>query len=244
MSVEEWQKYVEEKEESRTHVRTHTQAHIRTRTHLPSPSLPRSLHHNRAKFLVLQAKQDKKSTIIKAEAEAVSAEMIGKGVMKNPGYIELRYQIINLYNPIDPYFSHLIPHINFMTPIILSHARRLDAALEVANLVGRSNNKVTSFPLFPFFPFPPPPLSHIRARAHTHAKHTLSTHTHAHRSTSMPITCCWMWFMRGVVPRLWKKTRECFVKEVLYSEVGGRRQKNERKDKEMCRDKRQATVDG
>lgn len=63
----------------------------------------------RAKYLVLQALQDKKSTIIKAEAEAISAEMIGKGVMKNPGYIELR---------------------------------RLDAALEVANMVGRSNNKV------------------------------------------------------------------------------------------------------
>lgn len=63
----------------------------------------------RAKYLVMQAIQDKKSTIIKAEAEAKSAEMIGAGLAANPGYIELR---------------------------------RLDAALEVAALVGRSNNKV------------------------------------------------------------------------------------------------------
>lgn len=63
----------------------------------------------RAKYLVMQAMQDKKSTIIKAEGEAKSAEMIGKGIAKNPGYVELR---------------------------------RLDAALEVANIVGRSNNKI------------------------------------------------------------------------------------------------------
>lgn len=63
----------------------------------------------RAKYLVMQALQDKKSTIIKAEAEAISAEMIGASIQKNPGYIELR---------------------------------RLDAALEVANIVGNSNNKV------------------------------------------------------------------------------------------------------
>jgi len=44
----------------------------------------------RAKFLVKQALQDKKSTIIKAEGEARSAELIGLAVSKNPGYIELR----------------------------------------------------------------------------------------------------------------------------------------------------------
>lgn len=44
----------------------------------------------RAKFLVKQAEQDKKSTIIKAQGEAKSAEMIGAALMKNKGYIELR----------------------------------------------------------------------------------------------------------------------------------------------------------
>lgn len=44
----------------------------------------------RAKFLVKQALQDKKSTIIKAEGEATSAAMIGQAILKNPGYIELR----------------------------------------------------------------------------------------------------------------------------------------------------------
>jgi len=44
----------------------------------------------RAKFQVKQALQDKKSTIIKAEGEAKSAEMIGQAVQKNPGFIELR----------------------------------------------------------------------------------------------------------------------------------------------------------
>ncbi len=44
----------------------------------------------RAKFQVKQALQDKRSTIIKAQGEAKSAEMIGQAVQKNPGFIELR----------------------------------------------------------------------------------------------------------------------------------------------------------
>jgi len=45
----------------------------------------------RAKFIVKQALQDKKSTIIMAEAEAKSVEMIGKSLQdKPPGYIKLR----------------------------------------------------------------------------------------------------------------------------------------------------------
>lgn len=44
----------------------------------------------RAKFLVKQALQDKKSTIIKAQGEAQSASMIGEAMRENPGYIELR----------------------------------------------------------------------------------------------------------------------------------------------------------
>lgn len=42
----------------------------------------------RAKFLVEQALQDKKSTIIRAQGEAISAELIGKSM--NPAYIELK----------------------------------------------------------------------------------------------------------------------------------------------------------
>jgi len=45
----------------------------------------------RAKFIVKQALQDKKSAIIKAQAEAKSVEMIGKSLEgKPPGYIKLR----------------------------------------------------------------------------------------------------------------------------------------------------------
>lgn len=44
----------------------------------------------RAKYLVKQAEQDRLSTIIKAQGEAESAEMIGNAVAKNPGYIQLR----------------------------------------------------------------------------------------------------------------------------------------------------------
>jgi prohibitin 2 len=44
----------------------------------------------RAKYQVKQAEQDSKSTIIKAQGEAKSIEMIGKAVSSNPGYIELR----------------------------------------------------------------------------------------------------------------------------------------------------------
>lgn len=44
----------------------------------------------RAKYLVKQAIQDKKSTIIKAQGEAQSAKLIGEAMRNNPGYIELR----------------------------------------------------------------------------------------------------------------------------------------------------------
>jgi prohibitin 2 len=44
----------------------------------------------RAKFLVLKAQEVKKTTIINAEGEKVSAEMIGKAIKDNPGFIELR----------------------------------------------------------------------------------------------------------------------------------------------------------
>jgi prohibitin 2 len=44
----------------------------------------------RAKYLVKQALEDKKSTIIKAQGEAKSAEMIGEAVKREPGYLELR----------------------------------------------------------------------------------------------------------------------------------------------------------
>merc|ERR1712080_660528 len=44
----------------------------------------------RAKYLVQQALQEKKSAIIKAEADAKSAELIGKSVAENPAFIEIR----------------------------------------------------------------------------------------------------------------------------------------------------------
>eukprot|EP00823_Brevimastigomonas_motovehiculus_P004864 TRINITY_DN3325_c0_g1_i1.p1 TRINITY_DN3325_c0_g1~~TRINITY_DN3325_c0_g1_i1.p1 ORF type:complete len:302 (-),score=60.59 TRINITY_DN3325_c0_g1_i1:232-1137(-) len=44
----------------------------------------------RAKFVVKQATQDKRSTIIKAQGEAKGAELIGQAVARNPGFIELR----------------------------------------------------------------------------------------------------------------------------------------------------------
>jgi prohibitin 2 len=44
----------------------------------------------RAKFIVLQAEQDKKSNIIRAQGEAKSAEMVGRALKVNPGFIELR----------------------------------------------------------------------------------------------------------------------------------------------------------
>jgi prohibitin 2 len=44
----------------------------------------------RAKYIVKQALQDKRSTIIKAQGEAAGADLIGKAVSQNPGYIELR----------------------------------------------------------------------------------------------------------------------------------------------------------
>merc|ERR1711904_494208 len=44
----------------------------------------------KAKYLVLKAQEEKKSMIIKAEGEQKSAEMIGKAIQNNPGFIELR----------------------------------------------------------------------------------------------------------------------------------------------------------
>lgn len=44
----------------------------------------------RAKFIVLQAEQDKKSNVIRAQGEAKSAAMVGRALKKNPGFVELR----------------------------------------------------------------------------------------------------------------------------------------------------------
>ena len=40
--------------------------------------------------MVLQAEQDKRSNIIRAQGEAKAAEMIGAALKTNPGFIELR----------------------------------------------------------------------------------------------------------------------------------------------------------
>jgi len=44
----------------------------------------------RARYLVLQAQEEKKKTIIHAEGERQSAQMIGDAIVSNPGFIELR----------------------------------------------------------------------------------------------------------------------------------------------------------
>ncbi|KAJ8749230.1 hypothetical protein K2173_018706 [Erythroxylum novogranatense] len=44
----------------------------------------------RAKFIVEKAEQDKRSTVIRAQGEAKSAEMIGQAIAKNPAFITLR----------------------------------------------------------------------------------------------------------------------------------------------------------
>ena len=44
----------------------------------------------KAKFLVLQAEQEKKSKIIDAEAMAAASEKVGNSIAKNPAYIQLR----------------------------------------------------------------------------------------------------------------------------------------------------------
>ena len=44
----------------------------------------------RAKFLVDKAQQDKRSIIIKATGEAKSAELVGKAIKENPGFVQLR----------------------------------------------------------------------------------------------------------------------------------------------------------
>merc|ERR1719199_292588 len=44
----------------------------------------------RARYLVLQAQEEKKQTIIHAEGERESAAMIGDAIAANPGFIELR----------------------------------------------------------------------------------------------------------------------------------------------------------
>merc|ERR1719199_1956260 len=44
----------------------------------------------RARYLVLKAQEEKKKTIIHAEGERQSAEMIGAAIQANPGFVELR----------------------------------------------------------------------------------------------------------------------------------------------------------
>jgi prohibitin 2 len=45
---------------------------------------------DRAKFLVVKADEEKKATIIRAEASAAEAELIGAAMKENPGFAELR----------------------------------------------------------------------------------------------------------------------------------------------------------
>eukprot|EP00182_Erythrolobus_australicus_P004985 CAMPEP_0185829876 /NCGR_PEP_ID=MMETSP1353-20130828/500_1 /TAXON_ID=1077150 /ORGANISM="Erythrolobus australicus, Strain CCMP3124" /LENGTH=294 /DNA_ID=CAMNT_0028527713 /DNA_START=44 /DNA_END=928 /DNA_ORIENTATION=+ len=44
----------------------------------------------RARFWVEKAQQDKKSTIIRAQGEAQSAQLIGEAMQSNPGFVQLR----------------------------------------------------------------------------------------------------------------------------------------------------------
>ncbi|KAI0244126.1 Prohibitin-2, subunit of the prohibitin complex (Phb1p-Phb2p) [Massospora cicadina] len=44
----------------------------------------------RAAFVVDKAKQDKQSTIVKAQGEAQSAQLIGEAILNKPGFVELR----------------------------------------------------------------------------------------------------------------------------------------------------------
>merc|ERR1719229_1375257 len=44
----------------------------------------------RARFLVVKAQEEKKKTIIHAEGEMQSAQMIGDAIKANPGFIDLR----------------------------------------------------------------------------------------------------------------------------------------------------------
>ena len=44
----------------------------------------------KAKYVVLGAQQEKKTIITKAKGEAESAELIGKAVQRNPGFMSLR----------------------------------------------------------------------------------------------------------------------------------------------------------
>lgn len=44
----------------------------------------------RARFIVEKALQDKRSIIIKAQGEAKSAELIGRAIANNPGFVQLR----------------------------------------------------------------------------------------------------------------------------------------------------------
>merc|ERR1719439_173026 len=44
----------------------------------------------KARYLVLKAQEEKKRTIIHAEGEKKSAEMIGQAMKENPGFVELR----------------------------------------------------------------------------------------------------------------------------------------------------------
>jgi prohibitin 2 len=44
----------------------------------------------RARFIVDKAIQDKKTTVLRAEAEAKASELIGEAIKTNPGYVQLR----------------------------------------------------------------------------------------------------------------------------------------------------------
>lgn len=79
----------------------------------------------------MQALQDKRSIIVKAEGEALSAKLVSEAIGKNPVFIQLRYATFNRS------WSLL-----WSVHVVITLNRQLEAAREIATIVSRSQNRV------------------------------------------------------------------------------------------------------
>lgn len=122
----------------------------------------------RARFIVEKAKQDRLGIVIKAEGEARSAELIGRAIADNPGFVQASpthscmviacFAVFNAFRcvrvPRHGYTCCCPPLLEFVCSLRVSgcaihlfvvvapQLRRIDAAKDIAATVSKSANTV------------------------------------------------------------------------------------------------------
>jgi len=93
----------------------------------------------RGRFFVLQAKEDKKSAILRAEGEAKAAELVGKAVQENPGFLVLRQ--LDAAQEIATLVSRSRNQVYLDADSLLLNIMRTSEGLSEMNVENKANKK-------------------------------------------------------------------------------------------------------